>query len=625
MCSIFGCIGENYKKVAPIFSQELSHRGPDGKGVYFDETKKLVLGHTRLSIIDLSNSANQPMSDTDNNLQISFNGEIYNYQEIKNQLIPLGYRFRTNSDTEVVLKSYIQWGKECVNKFRGMFAFCIYDKQKKYLFLARDRFGIKPLIYSFLENHFFFSSELKPFLNLNFLPKSISQAALNEYFKYGSVQQPKTILEGIYHLMPGHNMTVTFEKNYQIDCYYNYVNESEKLPKIERYEDAIEKVREEFEIATKYHMVADVEIGAFLSGGVDSTAVVAMMRKYSNKKINTFSVGFKSKTHIQDETEIAARSAKRMGCYHHNIMIDDDYIKNLFENFINNIDQPSIDGINTYIVAYETAKKIKVALSGLGGDEIFAGYPHFKTISDYAQKKKGIVSFLGNKLDYFHSNRFTQKYIYTGIGEEQALVKQRTIHNNLREVLSNPLSISSNLKDQKLSPIQKISRSEIDKYMLNTLLRDNDVTSMAHSLEVRPVLLDHKLVELAFSLKDTFKVRNGNLKSVFIDSVKDIIPAEVWLRKKTGFEMPYSQWMNGPLNSYFKEVVRQEPASKFFTSCYLIDLKERVRAKKLKTKDWGVFVFLCWMGKFSLKFHDADTLSRTHNFMQNSNLWRCVQ
>ncbi len=601
MCGIWGGVGKTYKSIAHIFSPELKHRGPDGNGVYYDEVNNLVLGHTRLSIIDLSDTSDQPMSDTDNNFQIVFNGEIYNYQEIRDKLILLGYFFSTNSDTEVVLKSYIQWGKECVNYFRGMFAFCIYNKQENYLFFARDRFGIKPIIYSFWENQFFFSSELKPFLKSNILPKSISLEALNEYFKYGSVQQPNTILEGVYHLMPGHSMTVTFEKDYQIDCYYDYSKESAKLPKIESYEDAIIKVRKEFEIATKYHMIADVDVGAFLSGGVDSTAIVALMMNYSRKPINTFSVGFKNKTNIQDETDIASRSAKQLGCYHHNIMIDDDYIKNLFEDFITDIDQPSIDGINTYIVASETGKTIKVALSGLGGDEIFAGYPHFKTIREHAQKKKGILSFCGKQLDLLHPNRFTQRYNYTGISEELALEIQRTIHNKLRGVLSNHLSIINHPTYPQLSPIQKISKSEIDKYMLNTLLRDNDVTSMAHSLEVRPVLLDHKLVELAFSLADHFKVRNGMLKSVFVDCVKDIIPAEVWNRKKTGFEMPYSNWMNGALNNIFKDVIHKKFASRIFTSDYMKKLQKRVMTKTLNRNDWGTLVFLCWLDKFSIE------------------------
>lgn len=601
MCSIYGTIGKNYKNMEKTFSKELHHRGPDDSGVYCDESASLTLGHTRLSIIDPSSHAHQPMSDESGKYILVFNGEIYNYQEIKKELISLGYEFHTNSDTEVVLKSYIEYGEECVSHFRGMFAFCVYDKQKEELFLARDRFGIKPLIYTFLDGQFVFGSELKPFLKSDTIPKKLSSEAMSEYFTYGSVKQPNTMLEGVYQLEPGHSMTVKFDRTHEIKRYYDYVSESEKLPKIKSYEKAVTKVREELEIATKYHMVADVEVGAFLSGGVDSTAVVAMMKHYSDKQINTFSVGFKNKTNIEDETDIATRSAKQMGCKHHNIKIDDAYVENIFDDFIGSIDQPSIDGINTYIVSRETAKEMKVALSGLGGDEIFAGYPHFKTISEYAKQKKGLVSFVGQKLNSIRPNRFTNKYEFVGESEEIALDKQRTIHKDLNKILKKTLPTTHYPLTTNLSSIQKISKSEIDNYMLNTLLRDNDVLSMAHSLEVRPILLDHKLVELAFSLDDSFKIRGGMLKSVFVDSVQDIIPSEVWQRKKTGFEMPFVDWMNGGLNKEFLQVVNSPKANKIFNQDYLKNLYIRVNTKSLKRVDWMSFVFLSWIERYKIE------------------------
>lgn len=601
MCSIYGTIGKNYKNIEQVFSKELYHRGPDDSGIYYDDTKSLALGHTRLSIIDLSNHAHQPMYNENKNFILVFNGEIYNYQEIRKELISLGHEFHTNSDTEVVLKSNMEFGQDCVSRFRGMFAFCVYDKQKEQLFLARDRFGIKPLIYTFLDEQFIFSSELKPFLKSNVIPKKLSANALNEYFQYGSIKQPNTMLEGVYHLMPGHCMSVKLDKSYEIKRYYDYVEESNKLPKIDNYEEAVKKVREELEIATKYHMVADVEVGAFLSGGVDSTAVVAMMKHYSDKQINTFSVGFKNKTNIEDETDIASRSAKQLGCNHHNIKIDDAYVENIFEDFIGSIDQPSIDGINTYIVSRETSKEMKVALCGLGGDEIFAGYQHFETISEYSQQKKGTVSFVGQQLNKIRPNRFTNKYEFVGVSEDVALDRQRTILKNLDKVLQKTLPTTHYLLFTNLSSIQKISKCEIDNYMLNTLLRDNDTLSMAHSLEVRPILLDHKLVELAFSLDDSFKVRGGMLKSVFVDSVKDIIPSEVWQRKKTGFEMPFVDWMNGGLNKDFAQVVYGQKAIKIFNQNYLEDLQNRVKSKNLKRVDWMSFVFLSWVERYEVE------------------------
>ena len=402
--------------------------------------------------------------------------------------------------------------------------------------------------------------------------------------------------------MPGHSIKVKLDKSYEITKYYDYVQESSRLPKIESYSEAVIKVREELEIATQYHMVADVEVGAFLSGGVDSTAVVAMMKHYSDKQINTFSLGFKHKTNVEDETDIAKRSAKYLGCKHHSIKIDDDYVVSIFDDYIDSIDQPSIDGINTYIVSLETAKEMKVALSGLGGDEIFAGYPHFKTISEYSNQEKGLTSFLGQKLNKIRPNRFTNKYEFIGLEEEVSIEKQRIINKDLTKILINNSKLKiNNSKLNKLSSIQKISTNEIENYMLNTLLRDNDILSMAHSLEVRPMLLDHKLVELGFSLKDDFKVRDGFLKSVFVDSVKDIIPSEVWQRKKTGFEMPFTAWMNDGLNDKFKRVLNSDKAESIFVKDYVNALKSRVNEKKVKRNDWMSFVFLCWLERYEVE------------------------
>jgi len=601
MCSIYGTIGKNYKQIAPMFSKYLHHRGPNDNGIYYDDNKNLALGHNRLSIIDLSNNAHQPMID-ENNYVLVFNGEIYNYKEIKKELQTLGYSFKTNSDTEVVLKSFIAWKEKCLEKFRGMFAFCIYDKKKKKLFLARDRFGIKPLIYGFINNQFIFSSELKPILKSNFFSKKLNFEAVNDYFKYGSIKQPKTILENFYFLMPSYYMEVNIETfEYKIKRYYDLIKKSFLLPKIKNYEEAVRINRQYLEEATKYHLIADVEVGAFLSGGVDSTAVVALMQQYLNKPINTFSVGFKEKIEIEDETEIATRSAKFIGCNHHNIKIDDNYILNIIDDFIDSIDQPSIDGINTYIVSRETSKTLKVALSGLGGDEIYAGYPHFKNIIENSNKKHNLFIFLAKELNKIRPNRFTNKYSFYGLNEIEAVEYQRTINKNLSYILKQPQqSIFKYQSLSNLSPIQKISKCEIDNYLLNTLLRDSDVVSMANSLEVRPVLLDHKLVEFVFSLDDNFKIRNGILKSIFIDSVKDIIPQEVYKRKKTGFEMPFSKWLNGILNNKFKVLIENEKAKYIFQKRYLNNLKYRIQHLKLKRNDWIAFVFLSWLDKYKV-------------------------
>jgi asparagine synthase (glutamine-hydrolysing) len=607
MCSIYGTIGKNYKQIEPIFFKNLSHRGPDDSGIYVDDDRKLALGHTRLSIIDLSDSAHQPMTDETKNYILIFNGEIYNYKEIKNELDLKGYKFYTNSDTEVVLKSYIEWKDKCLNKFRGMFAFCIYDKNQQKIFLARDRFGIKPLIYTFYNNEFYFSSELKPFLESSLIQNKLSLEALSDYYKFGSVRQPKTILANVYHLMPSSYMQVDVNT---LDCkivkYYDYVEESLKLPEVNDYNKAVKLLRQELEIATRYHLVADVEVGAFLSGGVDSTAVVALMSKYTSKPINTFSVGFKQKMDVIDETEIASRTAKFLNTNHHNIKIDDEYVRNIIDDFIYYLDQPSIDGINTFIVSHETSKELKVALSGLGGDEIFAGYPHFKNVVMFTRKKDTFISKVGKFLNNIRPNRWTNKYQFYGLTIQNAIIKQRTINNNLSKifndrVLNSPSNNFNSQISQELSFIQEISKYEINNYLLNTLLRDTDVVSMAHSLEVRPILLDHRLVEFVFHLEDEYKISDNLLKAVFIDSVKDIIPGEVWNRKKTGFEMPFATWLNGKLNTRFLDVVQNKKLYNLFHKSYLDKLKKRIRDKKLKRNDWIDFIFFSWLNRFKVE------------------------
>ena len=455
MCSIYGSIGCNYKYLENTFSNNLHHRGPDSRSFFSDNYRMISLGHTRLSIIDLSCESQQPMFSECEKYVLVYNGEVYNYLELRNELMLKGYNFKTSSDSEVVLKSYIEYGVDCVKKFRGMFAFCIYDKIKNQMYLARDRFGIKPLIYTFLNNQFVFTSELKPLLKSNIISKRLSQIALDQYFKYGSVSQPNTILEGVYQLMPGHRMVVNLDKTYFIECYYNLITESSKLSKCNDYAEAVDQVRCGLEEATAYHMVADVNVGAFLSGGIDSTAVVALMKKHSSEKISTFSVGFKGKTNVDDETDIASRTAKHLGCDHTSIKIDNNYIENIFDNFIQSLDQPSFDGINTYIVSLETSKQLKVSISGLGGDEIFAGYPHFEMISKYSKRNKNIISYFGDKINKIRSNRFTNKYKFIGVDEYVALDELRTFtnYNNLGKTEIRDNLINSN--SLNLSPVQK--------------------------------------------------------------------------------------------------------------------------------------------------------------------------
>jgi asparagine synthase (glutamine-hydrolysing) len=252
------------------------------------------------------------------------------------------------------------------------------------------------------------------------------------------------------------------------------------------------------------------------------------------------------------------------------------------------------------MVSGETAREMKVALSGLGGDEIFAGYPHFNLIRQSCRRGKGVFSRLGAAIHARRPNRFTRPLAFAGLREEEAIDEQRRIHKDLTAVLSRPSERKAPPVYQGLSPLQKISKAELDRYLLSTLLRDGDSLSMAHALELRPVLLDHELVELAFGLSDSFKIRDGQLKSIFIDSVRDLIPEEVWQRRKTGFDMPYPRWMNGRLNEKFKKLLRQPQAQQLFTAEYLRSLEDRVAQRKTKRADWMALVFLSWIEQYGV-------------------------
>ena len=598
MCSIFGYISKEKIDVG-IFQRCLEHRGPDGHGVYQDVTVDLVLGHSRLSIIDLSAQSNQPMLDEDENYVIVFNGEIYNYQDLRNTFLREGHTFRTHSDTEVLLLAYKKYGKDCLSMLRGMFAFAVYDKRNTRLFLARDRFGIKPVYYTLYRNQFAFASEVTPLVESGLVPRVVSAKALDDYFCFGSVQQPDTIYKDVFALMPASYMEVDVRTlNYTTGKYYHFVDEAKKLSYDSlAYPDALTLTRQKLEEATRYHLVADVEVGAFLSGGVDSTAVVALMSKYATKPIKTFSVGFAGKTEVNDETFLARKSAAMLGCDHTDVIVEDPEIHDLFEKFISSLDQPSVDGFNTFIVSQAAAKHVKVVLSGLGGDEIFAGYDHFEMIKEASRKGVGIME---RALQYVHKvrpNKFTAKTSYHGQDPVDSIVRQRSLlsYSLRKALLRKPVTRLDKRGSPNLSTLQKISEYEIDHYLRDTLLRDSDVMSMAHSLECRPVLLDHLLMETAFALPDHFKIMNGVKKAIFIDSIKDIIPEHVYQRKKTGFEMPMASWMNKNLNDQVKKSLDSVAAKALYSKRYLDLNKDAIRLKQLGRPFWQNLVLLCWL------------------------------
>ena len=621
MCGIVGIYGHQKKEDAKKMISVLKHRGPDGFGLWSDDQNKITFGHVRLSIIDTSIAGRQPMSFDNERYWITFNGEIYNYKELKEELTNIGCNFKTNTDTEVILAAFSLWGKSFVNKLIGMFSFAIFDRYASpntaKLFLYRDRFGIKPLLYTYYNHTLYFASELSALLTLNFIPIKISEDSVLEYLAFGTTIQPNSIIDGIQSVPAGFFLEV-FDNYHISEQYWDLHNQTsllrQQLINIS-YEKAVEQIRLLLVKSIKYNLVSDVEIGVFLSGGIDSTAILGLMNDESTAKINTYSVGFENKFKYIDETKFAQIASNYYNSKHRNLIIDTESSIDFFENIIHSLDQPSLDGTNTWLVSKGASEEVKVALSGLGGDEIFAGYPHFNTI--YKNQKKilygnKIINIIINCLHKWRPNFITLKLLarfspfIEYISNQRRVLENFEINNFVNSKWKWKFKYKINkiynnwiLKDADI--VQQISYIEIKGYLQSILLKDSDIMSMAHGLEVRPVLLDHNLVEFVYSLPAELKINNECNKKIFIDSVGDIFPESLKNRKKMGFELPFISWINGPLNKRFENLFRSKIANSLFTNKY-IDLQlNLIKNGKATHATWSIGILIAWVEKNKIK------------------------
>ncbi len=518
------------------------HRGPDGDGIFCEEN--ISLGHRRLAIIDLSENANQPMHYQD--LTITYNGEIYNFLEIKNELIELGHHFVTNSDTEVILHAYKEWEHLCLNKFNGMWAFAIYDKSNNKLFLARDRFGIKPLYYYHKNNKFIFASEIKAIKAHN-IELSINMHSLNFYFYQKYVNSLFTIYNEIMELATSHYMIYDLKNNiFEIKKYYDLeaeVEEQKKLPLKER----IIKIKEILPDAIIKTLVADVKVGSFLSGGIDSAFISAIIAQYQNK-YEAFTIGFNEKTF--DELDYAKIVTKHYNIKHFYQIIDIE--EDTIFNVIQKLDQPFGDPslIPTYILSKITRQNVTVAISGDGSDEIFAGYDSYlaykvaKLIPNIAVK---IFNRIANLLPASDKNlHFTYK-----IKKFFADYDKNINIRHLNWMSQTTINQRKNLLGNYFTPIKSIFQgktlltlqlNDFYNYLSNDILRKTDKASMLNSLEVRVPYLDFRLVPLVLSLPEYHKIRLFKTKSLFKEICRTHLPQNIIHRKKQGFSVPIAVW-----------------------------------------------------------------------------------
>jgi len=555
MCGIAGILSTQLDKqrIAPALEamqNALNHRGPDGRGDYFSACNQAALAHTRLSIIDLSDNGAQPMHSADGRYVISFNGEIYNYQALRSELQAQGVSFQSQSDTEVILQLYQKLGPACVNKLRGMFAFFIWDSQDQRGFAARDPLGIKPLYYCESKGSIAFASELKAVIASGLSLRQLSHSGLSGYLKRGSVPEPTTLVDDVLMLPAG--STLRWKNgSLQQKTYWQLSFKSQAMsnPK------AIAITRNALKNSVQAHFVSDVPVGIFLSGGIDSTALVALASKITNTKINTYSIAFEDPA--WNEGDIAKRVAKHFGTNHTELVMTPELAKPLFEQFLSAIDQPTIDGFNTFCVAkLAHDHNEKVVLSGLGGDELFAGYKSFKLIPKMAAVS--LASTIISPLAWLTAKLLNRslspkaKRIADFIAKPGSL---QAAHQSLRSTFSNreandlAYAITGQQADTNTQPdlvlpekwADKVSALELSTYMRNQLLRDSDVASMSWGLELRVPLVDQRLIDTVTQIPASIRLQYG--KKLLIDAVPEI-PDWVVNRPKQGFRFPFDHWFS---------------------------------------------------------------------------------
>lgn len=577
----------------------ISYRGPDGYGIYEDREKSIYLGHKRLSILDLSENGKQPMQDAETGVCITYNGEVYNFMELRKELQREGYSFRSNSDTEVLLKSYLHWGIDAVRKFRGMFAFTLWDPRDRSLHLVRDRAGVKPLYYHLENGLLLFSSEVRALAASAERQYEIDWNALGHYFQYGYISSPDTIFKGVRSLPPGHYLKTdssgnsSLHKYWDIEDHYLAGIEEEKSGRWDKRSD--DEVAEELEEilgrAFKYRLVSDVPVGVFLSGGIDSSLLAAILAKKEGVSLNTFTIGYEDKEF--NEATHAKITAQRLGTNHTEMYCTPEMSLDLVDKVADIYDEPFGDNsaIPTYIVSRLARKSVKVALSADGGDELFCGYSRYNFVGEYGTrigKMPGLLKSLsGAFLDVVPRNMLEGAYNLASTGRKkrsaiyEKLLKVKYMlgsssdaamyeaactywqKHEIDRLLVHETSSSRQIHDifSRLgsgSVFTRMMAADFKKYMMDDVLTKLDRASMAVSLETREPFLDHDLVEYAARMPLRHKYRNGENKYILKKILYKYLPESDFRRPKQGFSAPVGNWLKGPLRDVVMDSLSED-------------------------------------------------------------------
>jgi asparagine synthase (glutamine-hydrolysing) len=626
MCGLTGYVDFKNRSEPSMLSnmlETLDHRGPDDSGVEFflNDNIQIALGHKRLSVLDLSKNGHQPYKFK--NLVMVYNGEIYNFREIREELKSFGYSFLSDSDTEVVIKAFHYWGAKAFNKFNGMFSIVVYDTQDETLILARDRAGVKPLYYYYKDDLFMFSSEIKAFHQHNSFDNKISNKSIALYLQHGYVPQPFSIFTNVSKLENGHFLTLDIKtKEASVKQYWSVYDFYQKTKLNLSKSEALQKLDELINASVKYRMISDVPIGCFLSGGYDSSLVAAIMQKNSHKKIKTFCIGFDDANY--DETQYARLISEYLGTEHTEYTCTSQDALDILPDLPDILDEPMSDTsiIPTLIVSRIAKKKVTVSLSGDGGDELFGGYdsysrairlnsliqniPHRKAIS----KSLSQISKLAPNFSKFSRrlNRVSNILLSENSLQVRNALSNTFLPNDVKKLLVNKGCVDS--ANSEMNKLHIPTNNELDTLLatdfqysqMDQLLVKVDRASMFHSLEVREPLLDYKIVEFAAQLREDMKLRDGVGKYLLKQLTHMYVPKKIMDRKKMGFSVPIDDWLKEVMSELIEyylsdSKIRQQ---NIFELNELKKLKDSyLHGKNINPKQlWSILMFQMWYEKW---------------------------
>jgi asparagine synthase (glutamine-hydrolysing) len=623
MCGFTGFIDFNKKTGADVLSAmagELLHRGPDDSGadIFSLPAAEVGFGFRRLSIIDLSEAGHQPMITGNGAFAIIFNGEIYNYAEVKKELLSAGVKFKSDTDTEVILQSYIKWGKDCVQKFIGMFAFAIFDKEKQQVMIFRDRAGVKPLFYYEKDGLILFGSELKSFHKHPSFQKKINHSALALFMQNGYIPAPYTIFENTHKLKPGHRLIIDLQTRKIIEeNYWNVIDFYNKPIQIS-FSEAQEKTEQLLASAFNYRMVADVPVGVFLSGGIDSSLVTAILQKDRAEKLKTFTIGFQEAEF--NEATYARKVAEYLGTDHHEYFCTSKEAQEIIPDLPFYYDEPFADSsaIPTILVSRFARKQVTVALSADGGDEIFAGYTKYIKVLkylDYLQKSPALVKKLSRSLLSFVPNppafqhdrieKLTKIFLAKDPVKAFDIITQGMTFKEAGKYLKQPINSlattfdEGHLFEKNVSNLNKFLATDYKTYMVDDILQKVDRATMSVSLEGREPFLDHRIIEFAAGLPAEFKLRESEGKYLLKQIAYKHLPKELIDRPKMGFRIPIEKWCRNELREIVEENLDEIMLQKqgVFNVETVKQLKQEFFKGNSKTdfeRLWKILMFQMW-------------------------------